>query len=112
MLDNAIEASISINSPKIEFSIKNNGNYLCILVRNKIEKSVLDENNELRTTKKDSSMHGFGLYSVEKIVEKYDGIKSIYERNGYFTVDVWLKRNIITLEERIKEEMTYQTRQK
>lgn len=112
LLDNAIEASISINSPKIEFSIKNNGNYLCILVRNKIEKSVLDENNELRTTKKDSSMHGFGLYSVEKIVEKYDGIKSIYERNGYFTVDVWLKRNIITLEERIKEEMTYQTRQK
>ncbi len=94
LLDNAIEASMLIKSPKIELSITNNGNYLCILVRNKIENSVLNKNSELHTTKKDTAAHGFGIYSVSQIVEKYDGIKNIYEKNGYFIVDIWLKRKI------------------
>lgn len=98
--------------PKIELSITNNGNYLCILVRNRIENSVLNKNNNLKTTKGDTAAHGFGLYSVSQIVKKYDGIKNIYERNGYFTVDIWLKRKIYDLGERIKEEALYQTRQK
>lgn len=112
LLDNAIEASMLIESPKIELSITNNGNYLCVLVRNRIENSVLNENSNLQTTKKDTDAHGFGIYSISQIVEKYDGIKNIYEKNGYFIVDIWLKRKIYNLQERIKEEALYQTRQK
>lgn len=103
LLDNAIEASMDISIPKIELSITNRGNYLCILIRNKIERSILAHNNSLQTTKKDFTTHGFGLYSVSKIVEKYDGIKNIYEKNDYFTVDVWLKRNQYDIQKRIKE---------
>ena len=112
LLDNAIEASMLVESPKIELSITNNGNYLCILVRNRIENSVLNENSNLRTTKKDTAAHGFGIYSISQIVEKYDGIKNIYEKNGYFAFDIWLKRKTYSLQERIKEEALYQTRQK
>lgn len=112
LLDNAIEASLMIESPKIELSITNNGNYLCILVRNRIENSVLNKNSNLKTTKKDTAAHGYGIYSISQIVEKYDGIKNIYEKNGYFTVDIWLKRKAYSLQERIKEEALYQTRQK
>lgn len=111
LLDNAIEASMHINSPKIELSITNNGNYICILIRNRIENSVLDKNKYLKTSKSDSSSHGFGLYSVSQIVEKYDGIKNIYERNGFFTVDIWLKRKIYSLKKRIQDEAVYQIRQ-
>ena len=112
LLDNAIEASMLVESPKIELSITNNGNYLCVLVRNRIENSVLNENSNLPTTKKDTAAHGFGIYSISQIVEKYDGIKNIYEKAGYFTVDIWLKRKTYNLQERIKEEALYQTRQK
>ena len=111
LLDNAIEASMNVNSPKIELSITNNGNYICILIRNRIENSVLDKNKYLKTSKSDFSSHGFGLYSVSQIVEKYDGIKNIYERNGYFTVDIWLKREVYSIKERIQDEAVYQIRQ-
>lgn len=111
LLDNAIEASMNVNSPKIELSITNNGNYICILIRNRIENSVLDKNKYLKTSKSDFSSHGFGLYSVSQIVEKYDGIKNTYERNGYFTMDIWLKREVYSIKERIQDEAVYQIRQ-
>ena len=103
LFDNAIEASLNMASPKIEIDISNNANYLCILMRNRIQESVLANNKLLKTTKKDKSLHGLGLYSVSQIVKKYDGIKSIYERKGFFTVDVWLKKEQYSIEERIKE---------
>lgn len=111
LLDNAIEASVESSNPQITVTIKNDKNYLCILVRNKIEKSVLKENNQLNTTKKDKTNHGFGLYSVSQIVDKYDGMKSFYEKNGYFVSDIWLKKDLYNLTERIKAESNLQTRQ-
>ncbi len=111
LFDNAIEASGYVENPKIEISITNNGNYLCILVRNKIGTSVLKHNNMLTTTKPDIKSHGWGLYSVSEIVKKYDGMKDIYEKNGFFVVDIMLKRRKFSLSERIREETNYQTRQ-
>lgn len=92
LLDNAIEASENVNAPQIKVTIKNEKNYLCIMIKNKIEHSVLDKNEHLRTTKADKTRHGLGLYSISQIVEKYDGIKNYYEKNGFFTADIWLKR--------------------
>lgn len=112
LLDNAIEASRTVGSPKIEINISNKKSYLCIMIRNRIEGSVLAENSSLKTTKRDKSMHGLGLYSVSEIVNRYDGIKNIYEKNGFFTVDVWLKGKQYSLENRIKELDQVQTRQK
>ncbi|MDR0991472.1 MAG: GHKL domain-containing protein [Ruminococcus sp.] len=91
LLDNAIEASESTRSPQIFLTIKNENNYLYLSVKNRIEKSVLDVNDTLKTTKKDGGNHGFGLYSVSQVIEKYDGMKKIYEENGCFSVDIWLK---------------------
>lgn len=62
LLDNAIEASLNVDSPQITVSIRNEKNYLCILIRNRIESSVLEENGQLHTTKKDKSKHGLGVY--------------------------------------------------
>jgi len=111
LLDNAIEASLNVDSPQITVSIRNEKNYLCILIRNRIESSVLEENGQLHTTKKDKSKHGLGVYSISQIVDKYDGMKNYYEKNGYFVADIWLKKKGYTLEERIKNAVNYQTRQ-
>lgn len=112
LFDNAIEASSKVKEPYIEVTIKNEKNYLCIIVKNKIDNSVIKWNKSLKTTKSDKSKHGLGLYSISQIVEKYNGIKSYYEKNGCFVADIWLKRNIYSLPERIKSEANYQTRQK
>lgn len=112
LLDNAIEASMNVNSPQITVSVRNEKNYLCIMIRNKIENSVLDYNKQLNTTKKDKSKHGLGVYSISQIVDKYDGMKSYYEKNGYFVADIWLKKKGFSLDERIRKVKNYQTRQK
>lgn len=112
LLDNAIEASMNVNSPQITVSVRNEKNYLCIMIRNKIENSVLDYNKQLNTTKKDKSKHGLGIYSISQIVDKYDGMKSYYEKNGYFVADIWLKKKGFSLDERIRKVKNYQTRQK
>lgn len=112
LLDNAIEASMNVNSPQITVSVRNEKNYLCIMIRNKIENSVLDYNKQLNTTKKDKSKHGLGVYSISQIVDKYDGMKSYYEKNGYFVADIWLKKKGFSLDERIRKVKNYKTRQK
>ncbi len=111
LLDNAIEASLNVDFPQITVSIRNEKNYLCIVIRNRIENSVLKENGQLLTTKADKTKHGLGVYSISQIVDKYDGMKSYYEKNGYFVADIWLKKKGYALQERIKSVVNYQTRQ-
>lgn len=101
LFDNAIEASLKCNSPGIFLRIRDKNNYLCIELGNHVDSSVLESNSMLKTTKSDAAEHGFGIYSVSQIVEKYEGIKKIDEKNGFFIVDIWLKRREF-----------YQTRQK
>lgn len=112
LLDNAIEACQSVpESPMITLTVTNKQNYLCILVRNRIMESVLSKNKQLKTTKQNKKNHGLGLYSVSQIVDKYEGMKNFYEKNGYFVADIWLKQSIQSIEERIAQEEIYQTRQ-
>lgn len=112
VLDNAIEASQSVpENAMITLTVSNQQNYLCILVRNRITKSVLQDNKNLNTTKEDKKNHGLGIYSINQIVDKYDGMLQFYEKNSFFVADIWLKRHVQTIEERIKTEKNYQTRQ-
>ena len=111
LLANAIEASLNVDFPQITVSIRNEKNYLCVMIRNRIENSVLKVNGQLLTTKADKTKHGLGVYSISQIVDKYDGMKSYYEKNGYFVADIWLKKKGYALKERIKSVVNYQTRQ-
>jgi sensor histidine kinase YesM len=111
LLDNAIEASMNVKNPNIIISLYYEKNYLCVLVKNRIENSVLKDNPKLKTTKKGTGTHGIGLYSVDEIVEKYDGMKTFYEQNGYFIADIWLKKSRCSLSDKLKNEEDYQTRQ-
>lgn len=92
LLNNALEASAKEQNPGIKFSLANNQNYVVIKTENSILKSVLDSNPQLVTTKSDSDENGFGIISVKEIASRYDGRAEFYEDNGYFTAEVWLKK--------------------
>jgi len=93
LLDNAIEAEKKEEEKEIQLEISNYKGYLKIECKNRIHKSVLNDNPNLITNKKDKSNHGLGLISVKKMVEKYDGMQKITEENGYFVNRVFLQNN-------------------
>jgi len=94
LLDNAIEASDKINEPKIEIILSQQKSYYTIIVRNRIENSVLEENAELKTTKSDKECHGIGIQSIKEIVTRYNGMMEYYEKDMWFTASIWLPQKI------------------
>ncbi len=94
MLDNAIEAAEQCPPPKrlIEIKITSSDGKVVIHAMNSIKGSVLDENNELNTTKQDSAEHGFGVKSIRLIAKKYSGTVNYFEENGELGCRVVLYR--------------------
>lgn len=90
LLDNAIEASEKIAEPKIEIILSQKKSYYTIIVKNKIDTSVLESNSELKTTKSDSECHGIGVQSIKEIVHRYDGMMDFYEQDMWFIASIWL----------------------
>ena len=88
ILDNAIEACENSSEKNIEASIHSDDSKLVIAVANTIESSVLSDNPELKTCKKDASSHGYGIKTIKVIAEKYGGNASFYEDNNKFVCQV------------------------
>ena len=90
-VDNAIEAcqklptdmkkTISISS------ICGNG-YIFITIENPVAQTVTITNNFVSTTKENSNLHGFGLYSLNKTIKKYDGELKLTSENNTFRVNM------------------------
>ncbi|MBE5966933.1 MAG: GHKL domain-containing protein [Lachnospiraceae bacterium] len=92
LFDNAIEACAhNTSKSSIHLTVTYEKAYLNIIMKNTIEKPVLKHNPKLVTTKKDKKKHGYGLKTIDDIVQKYDGIKKYYEKDNYFYADLWLK---------------------
>lgn len=78
ILDNAIEASqelFNVKRPSINIKIGNVNNFVIIKMKNDCISSSRKKlkNNIFETTKKFKKMHGIGLSSIKRVVEKYDG---------------------------------------
>lgn len=91
LVTNAMEACQKNGSKEITLELFSQKNYYCIRVKNLIFESVLKNNPKLETTKPDKQSHGFGIISVKKLAEKYEGISNFSEIGGYFTSEIWLK---------------------
>lgn len=89
LLDNAIEASSLSNHKEVVVNILRKRGYDTVLVKNKINKSVLKDNPNLISTKiKHKEEHGYGLKNIKSIVDQYDGMIDIYEEDDFFCVYV------------------------
>lgn len=90
ILDNAIEASEKESMKEIQIKIFRKRGYDAIFVKNRIEKSVLSENPELRSTKEDASNHGYGIRQIKDICEQVEGMFDFYEEEYFFCVNVFI----------------------
>ena len=77
ILSNAFEAvmlCVEYNMKFIELVVKRKNNAILIICRNTCHKSPKLHNGKMMTTKKDSHRkHGYGMKSIEKVVNKYNG---------------------------------------
>ena len=95
MLQNAITATAKIEckSKQIYLKITSDEYKYEFSIKNTIEKSVLSDNPELITSKKDKSYHGYGVSIIKDISKKYLGKASFYEEDDNFCCHVILKRH-------------------
>lgn len=92
LLDNAIEASEKLKNikPEIVLNVTEKSGYYSILIKNRIEDSIIAENKSLRTTKVDKQHHGYGLKTVRILTESHNGMMDVYENGGFFIVNIML----------------------
>ena len=77
LYDNAIDANLrfeDVDKRFINIKILYDGGNLLFMFENAApEEKQSDRKGGWRTTKEDSSMHGFGMKNIDRIVQKYDG---------------------------------------
>lgn len=96
LLDNAIRAEEMQPDKKrrISISVFEEKRIVKCVINNYIEKSVLDDNPHLSTSKQDKELHGWGMSSVRNIIDKYIGDINIYEENNFFTVLIKMPKKL------------------
>lgn len=96
LLDNSFESAEKVDNSFIELSIKNRENTmftLITLVNSCISSPFSAKTGKLVTKKKNPFTHGFGVKSIEKIVDLYSGNMTMYYRDDDHTF-----HTIITLQ--------------
>ncbi len=86
ILDNAFEAVSEIDEALIVFRMfmHEKGKMCIIKVVNDYKGKIIESNGKLQTTKKDKGIHGIGLNSISKNVERYQGSFSYYTEDNKF----------------------------
>lgn len=83
LLDNAVEAAEQTEEKKISLKIYSKSmTFDALTLSNSCNSPPIASGQHLHTTKKDKKLHGIGLKSIIKIVDKYNGI---YDWNYYST---------------------------
>ena len=94
LLENALEASRDSAEKKVELIITpTNVNYISISFSNTCSAVPNIKNGKLMTTKKKSAPHGYGIKSIKRIANKYDGDMSFEydDTRSEFTMRIILK---------------------
>ncbi len=91
LLDNAIEAAEKTDEKKIEFNMHNDKDYLCVLINNSHNGSIVESEVGMSTTKSDKLFHGYGLSNVKDIVKKYNGNYYTDAQKSIFVTSIGLQ---------------------
>lgn len=90
-LDNAAESVLKIPEKEkrmIHVTVSKQMNFLMICVENYYESSLEYEEGQLKTTKQDKRFHGYGIKSIQYIVNKYDGAVHIDTSDNWFSLKI------------------------
>lgn len=93
LLDNAIEACEKIQSQNrwIKINIVRKSKMLHITIANSMEEIPIVKEGKLITKKQERGQHGYGIKSVQYVVQKYHGNfrYQIYEKEFTVTIQFW-----------------------
>lgn len=96
-VDNAIEAcEKDISSIPKEIRINSQIRQGCFFFRISnpmFDKLKLKSDNRIRTTKSDTTLHGFGMTNIIKTVEKYHGNVAFFSKDNHFVLEIDLILN-------------------
>jgi signal transduction histidine kinase len=97
-VDNAFEACerISDGARRINIEIVTDKTYLFFTVSNTIQELPKRQSGRFLTSKADSTMHGIGLQSIERIVNKHSGHFNITLEGDVFILSCALRNEKIT----------------
>jgi len=85
ILDNAFEAVSKVENPSVIFRMfMHEKGKMCIIKVVNDYKEIIEKNGVIKTTKKEKGIHGIGLKSIEKTVEKYEGSFHYYTEDKKF----------------------------
>lgn len=80
LLSNGLEACQKLVDTKgMDLVVRSQGEWLEICLENSIGESVLKDNEKLVSHKQEKERHGFGMESIGRIVEEYDGTYKYWE---------------------------------
>ena len=84
LLDNAIEAceKVVYRKPEIILKIIKKDAVLIIQIVNSIHEDAIKKKYFFNTEKEHSQLHGWGIKSVERVINKYHGTKEYYIENS------------------------------
>ena len=86
-LDNAIESVEKLDDPdkrQIKLYVYNQNQFILIRVENYFKGDLQYEDGSLKTTKKHSQFHGYGVKSIMQIAEKYGGNATVSTEDDLF----------------------------
>lgn len=87
LLNNAIEACgrLKKKQREIKFKFIQKQEKVVLSIKNPIEKKLIRENNQIKTTKRNEKEHGIGLENVANVIDKYGGEEMYSDEGGEFS---------------------------
>ena len=91
LLSNGMEACFAVTGKKeMELMVRALDEGVEIYIENSIGESVMAHNPRLISRKKEKERHGFGMESIYRIVEKYEGAYEFWEEEKRFCQSIFL----------------------
>ncbi|MBZ6527945.1 GHKL domain-containing protein [Aerococcaceae bacterium DSM 111021] len=96
LLDNAIEGCLTIQENRfIDIKLLFESNQLKLRISNSFDGEVDKQGERILSRKRNNNIHGFGLSSVQKIVNKYDGMHDIHYTHDSFSIKILLFEPVV-----------------
>ena len=88
-IDNAIEYEQRIedkNLRLIKVTVRTQNRFLLIQIRNYCTEVIPMKNGIIATSKQDKQFHGYGIKSIRRAVEKYEGTLTLEQEESWFVL--------------------------
>ena len=98
-LDNAIESVLQTQDKEkrlIHLSVSRVKSFIMIRIENYFEEQIDFDEESCPVTKKDKTIHGYGIKSIKYTANRYDGVVNISAQNNWFELKILIPYNTNT----------------